>query len=312
MRSGTHPTKTSRKIVFLFGPTASGKTALTLGHFSKGFQIVNADSVQVYRYLDIASAKPSLELREKIKHHLVDILDPWQQFTVSDFITLADEACESIWGDGDIPLVTGGTAFYFKHFLYGLSDAPKSDEEIRRRVQLLLDEHGREELHRILLSVDPISGRRINVNDTYRLTRALEVYYQTGRPLSSFELPTEARNGLSPLVIGLEREKGELEKRIALRVEEMFDMGLMDEMRRLLAMGASPSWPGMGGIGYREFFLLMESGEFTPRRVKDLIIQNSRRYAKRQMTFFRSFENVLWIHPEEGSRLESALSSYLS
>ncbi len=312
MRSSTHPTKKSKKLVFLFGPTASGKTALTLSHFSKGFQIVNADSVQVYRYLDIASAKPSIELRKKIKHHLVDILDPWQQFTVSDFITLGDEACESIWNDGDIPLVTGGTAFYFKHFLYGLSDAPKSDAEVRKRVQDLLEEVGREELHQILLSVDPVSGRRINVNDTYRLTRALEVYYQTGRPLSAFELPTEARKGLDPLIIGLEREKAELDERIALRVEEMFDMGIMEEMRKLMKMGASLDWPGMGGIGYREFFVLMESGEFTLKKVKELIVQNSRKYAKRQMTFFRSFANVLWIHPEDTETLGQALSEYLS
>lgn len=312
MRSSTHPTKKSKKLVFLFGPTASGKTALTLSHFSKGFQIVNADSVQVYRYLDIASAKPSIELRKKIKHHLVDILDPWQQFTVSDFITLGDEACESIWNDGDIPLVTGGTAFYFKHFLYGLSDAPKSDAEVRKRVQDLLEEVGREELHQILLSVDPVSGRRINVNDTYRLTRALEVYYQTGRPLSAFELPTEARKGLDPLIIGLEREKAELDERIALRVEQMFDMGIMEEMRKLMKMGASLDWPGMGGIGYREFFVLMESGEFTLKKVKELIVQNSRKYAKRQMTFFRSFANVLWIHPEDTETLGQALSEYLS
>ncbi len=311
MRSSTLPTKKSKKLVFLFGPTASGKTALTLSNFSKGFQIVNADSVQVYRYLDIASAKPSVELRKRIKHHLVDILDPWQQFTVSDFISLGDEACSRIWEEGDIPLVTGGTAFYFKHFLYGLSDAPRSDAEIRERVQRLLISEGRENLHRLLLSVDPISGKRINVNDTYRLTRALEVYFQTGSPLSSFELPTTPRNGMKPLVIGLNRDKAELDERIAQRVDMMFDMGLMDEIRGLMAMGAKADWPGMAGIGYREFFQLMNDGEFTKERVRDMIIHNSRKFAKRQLTFFRSFENVLWIHPDDNETLEKALLEYL-
>ncbi|MCR5732870.1 MAG: tRNA (adenosine(37)-N6)-dimethylallyltransferase MiaA [Sphaerochaetaceae bacterium] len=312
MTSTTRKKKINNKIIFLFGPTASGKTALTLSHFASGFQIINADSVQVYRHLDIASAKPSIELQKKIKHHLVDILDPWQQFTVSDFITLGDEACERIWNDGDIPLVTGGTAFYFKHFLYGLSDAPKSTPEVREMVQKMLDEEGREALHRKLLEVDEKSGKRININDTYRLTRALEVYYQTGKPLSYFELPSMPRNGLEPLIIGLERDKSELDKRIALRVDEMFDMGVLEEMRTLIRMGATPSWPGMCGIGYSEFFTLMDSGEFTVKRVKELIIRNSRKYAKRQMTFFKSFKDVLWIHPEDTSSLDRALESYLN
>ena len=312
MISASRRKKTNNRIIFLFGPTASGKTALTLSHFASGFQIINADSVQVYKHLDIASAKPSIELQKKIKHHLVNILEPWQQFTVSDFISLADDACEKIWAEGDIPLVTGGTAFYFKHFLYGLSSAPKSDPEVREKVQQMLILEGREALHEKLLKVDEKSGKRINVNDTYRLTRALEVYYQTGKPLSYFELPTEVRAGLNPLIIGLERDKSELDERIALRVEEMFDMGVIDEMRNLIKMGANPSWPGMTGIGYSEFLYLMDTGEFTQRKVKDLIILNSRKYAKRQMTFFRSFDNVTWVNPEDTSNHDKVLSDYLN
>ncbi|MGN0906578.1 MAG: tRNA (adenosine(37)-N6)-dimethylallyltransferase MiaA [Bullifex sp.] len=309
MRSNT-PSKINKQ-VFLFGPTASGKTQLVEDFFSDGFQIINADSVQVYRYLDIGSAKPSEELLSRIHHYNVDILDPWEQFTVGEFIKRSDEAARQIVREGDIPLVTGGTAFYFRHYLYGLSEAPTADPEVRQHVQSLLDSEGKEALHERLEKADPVSAGRISINDTYRITRALEVYYQTGRPLSSFELPSQPRNGMKPLIIGLERPRDELYERIDRRVDIMFREGLVDEIRKLKAMGADSSWPAMGAIGYREFLEAEKTGEDSVSLISGKIKTASRRYAKRQITFFSSFPGVHWIHPDDTSGLEKILAEYL-
>ncbi len=300
------------KIIFLFGPTASGKTQLVEDFFSNGYQIINADSVQVYRHLDIGSAKPSLELLKKIKHYNVDILDPWQQFTVGDFIKNSDEAVKEIYSSGDIPLVTGGTAFYFKHFLYGLSEAPTADEKIRSMVHDMLLSLGIESLYEKLKIVDAISAARININDSYRITRALEVYYQTGKPLSSFNLPSKPRNGMNPLIIGLDRDRDELYERIDKRVDIMFQEGLTKEIKKLKKMGGSLKWPALGAIGYREFFDANVTGEASLKIIKDKIKTASRRYAKRQLTFFRAFDNVNWIHPNDREKLSSLLECYLS
>ena len=300
------------KIIFLFGPTASGKTQLVEDFFSNGYQIINADSVQVYRHLDIGSAKPSLELLKKIKHYNVDILDPWQQFTVGDFIKNSDNAIKEIYSSGDIPLVTGGTAFYFKHFLYGLSDAPTADEKVRTMVNDMLLSLGLESLYEKLKEVDIVSAARININDSYRITRALEVYYQTGKPLSSFNLPTKPRNDMKPLIIGLDRDRDELYERIDKRVDIMFQEGLVEEIKKLKKMGGTLNWPALGAIGYREFFDANVSGEASVKIIKDKIKTASRRYAKRQLTFFRSFNNVNWVHPDNREKLTSLLEDYLS
>ena len=312
MRSSTRPTRRNKPIVFLFGPTASGKTALVERLFNKGYQIVNADSVQVYRYLDVGSAKPSHDLMERIPHHLVDILDPWQQFTVGQFIEKADEAVERIWQEGDIPLVTGGTAYYFRHFLYGLSQAPVADPDIRRKVALELERDGAKAMHRRLCDVDPVSGARININDTYRITRALEVYYQSGRPLSSFALPDKPRYGMHPLILEIVRDKALLHERIHRRVVQMFDEGLEDEIRTLRRMNASLEWPGIGGIGYAEFFRAFDEGCWSLDDIKKAICLDSRRYAKRQMTFFRPFKDVIDIDADDIPSVRSIVDSYLS
>lgn len=205
----------------------------------------------------------------------------------------------------------GGTAFYFKHFLYGLSEAPASDEATRARVQALIDERGRSWAHAYLCEVDPVSGARIHINDSYRISRALEVYQQSGRPLSSFDLPTEARRGMKPLIIALMREQEELHQRIRERVDQMFSEGLEDEIRGLLAMGAEPSWPALVGIGYREFFTAMATGEYSRTMVGDEIVRNSRSYAKRQLTFFKSFADARWFDAADIAPIITAIEEYL-
>ena len=300
--------KTSEnRAVVLFGPTAVGKTALTEELFSKGFEIINADSVQVYRYLDIASAKPEKELVEKIPHHLVDIRFPWEQYNSGDFCKDAERLIKEINERGNIPLITGGTAYYFKQLLYGPSSTPESNPKTREEIQRTIDDIGLDKAYEMLMSLDMEAAKKIDKNDRYRISRALEVIKDTGRPLSSFPVSDTLREDIDFVIIGLKREKKELEDRIRKRVDIMFDSGAVREMKALLSMGADPSWPGMQGIGYREWFNAMESGEVNISIIKDMIIRSSIKYAKRQMTFFSSFSDTLWFSPNDIEKIKGYL-----
>ena len=309
------PTKAERrtinkdKAVVLFGPTAVGKTALTESLFSKGFEIINADSIQVYRGLSIASAKPDEELRKKIRHHLVDIRDPREEYTSGDFCVDADTLIREINSRGNIPLITGGTAYYFKMLCYGRSLSPKCDPAVREKVKRLLEANGPDWIRTELERVDSVSASKIHREDIYRITRALEVYYQTGRPLSSFPLSDTLRSDVDFILIGLERDRAELIERIRERVDIMFSTGAVEEMKMLLSSGAGKDWPSMEAIGYREWFDALESGEYSLEGVKDAIKHNSIKYAKRQMTFFRSFPDAVWFHPDDTESIRRYLVS---
>ena len=291
----------------LFGPTAVGKTALTEELFSKGFEIINADSVQVYRFLDIASAKPEKELVEKIPHHLVDIRFPWEQYNSGDFCKDAERLIKEINERGNIPLITGGTAYYFKQLLYGPSSTPESNPKTREEIQRTIDDIGLDKAYEMLMSLDMEAAKKIDKNDRYRISRALEVIKDTGRPLSSFPVSDTLREDIDFVIIGLKREKKELEERIRKRVDIMFDSGAVREMKALLSMGADLSWPGMQGIGYREWFNAMESGEVNISIIKDMIIRSSIKYAKRQMTFFSSFSDTLRFSPNDIEKIKEYL-----
>ena len=293
------------KAVVLFGPTAVGKTAMTENVFSEGFEIINADSVQVYKSLDIGSAKPEKTLQDKIPHHLVDIRDPREQYTAGDFSRDAESLIYDINSRGKMPLITGGTAYYFRQLLYGPSKTPAADLSIREKVKKLIEENGDEWAFSELERVDEKASKKIYRNDIYRISRALEVYYQTGRPLSSFEVSDDYRDDIDFLVICLVRDKKILDERIEKRVDIMFDQGLYDEMRNLISMGADSSWPGMQGIGYKEFLTALESGETSIQSIKKDIVKNSKQYAKRQMTFFKSFKNVNFVDPDDIYRVKS-------
>ncbi len=305
-KSNSSKTNPFAHIVFLFGPTGVGKTELLTRLDPNRYAVINADSIQVYRGLDIGSAKVSADVRAYINHYLVDVEDPWNQFSVARFIELADQAVREIALEGKIPVLCGGTAYYFKHFLYGLSEAPASDAAIRKSVAWETEQKGLEWAYAQLQQCDPQSAKRIHPNDEYRITRALEVFRSSGKPLSSFKPRTTARYGMKPLIYGLSRPQEELEDRIAIRVEKMFEEGLLEEMRGLLARGAKAEWPGMQGIGYREFFSAMRDGDCSIPSIKHAIIRDSRLYAKRQMTFFRSFADVSWVESQE-SRLRLPL-----
>lgn len=302
----------SNKLIFLFGPTSVGKTKLLTDICKDRFSVVNADSIQVYKGLDIGSAKVSAEVMKKVPHYLIDILPPTEQFTVADFIKKADEAIVDIYNRGRIPIISGGTAFYFKHFLYGLSEAPPTDEKVRADIEKEIKSNGIESIYQILKEVDFTSYQRINPNDSYRIQRAVEVYRTCGKPLSSFSVPKTPRNNMDPLIIGLYRDNEEMAKRLKLRVNLMLQEGLLDEIKTLIREGADASWPGMQGIGYKEFFEAMKTGEESRSQILERIVLNSKHYAKRQYTFFKSFENVNWMDAKDDEKIKILIENYLS
>jgi len=291
-------------VLVLFGPTASGKTNVLLrllSGASRPAEVVSADSMQVYRGMDIGTAKPSAREREQLPHHLIDIRDPNEQFNAGDFVRLAREAIADIARRGAFPVVSGGTGFYLKNLILGLPESPPADTAIRAALKEELREKGAAALMEELARGDPVSARRIHINDVYRLLRALEVLRLSGRPLSSFttnqQEPTRKEN-CRFILAGLSRPREELYRRIDARCAAMFAQGLPDEVRGLYDRGYTPRDPGLRAIGYREFFIQEEDSYRLSNDisgVQALVAQNSRRYAKRQITFFASLPGVRWI-----------------
>ena len=285
-------------------------------------EIISADSMQVYRGMDIGTAKPSFEERARIPHHLIDIRNPDEQFNAGEFVRLAEEACIEIASRGALPVVSGGTGFYLKNLVLGLSETPPSDAEIRSALREELVKQGIVPLIEELVKADPVSAGRIHINDEYRIIRALEVYRLTGKPLSSFSSPWnytgEKKTAVvapdSPFLfrgefcfrlVGLQRTRDDLYRRINERSSAMFREGLPGEVRKLFEAGYTPFDPGFRAIGYREFFV--EDPAASEARsywrlledlvgIEALVAQNSRRYAKRQITFFSSLPMVKWIN----------------
>ncbi|MDR2922958.1 MAG: tRNA (adenosine(37)-N6)-dimethylallyltransferase MiaA [Treponema sp.] len=312
-------------VLVIFGPTASGKTDLLMELFGRGgsqrAEVVSADSMQVYRGMDIGTAKPSPEERLQLPHHLIDIRNPDEQFTAGDFVRLAREAIDDIARRGSLPIVAGGTGFYLKNLVCGLPEAPPSDPAIREALKDELQEKGAAALMEELARLDPVSAEKIHINDEYRLLRALEVQRLCGRPLSSFSVSGgSAVNGGAIYggaidggsskykfrVIGLYRPREELYSRINARCAAMFERGLPDEVLRLYEAGYTPRDPGLRAIGYREFFVEdpPASGVYRLSRdidgVRALVAMNCRRYAKRQITFFSSLPGTQWVNADEG------------
>lgn len=291
-------------LVFLFGPTAVGKTDCLLDLLSLDVEIISADSMQVYRGMDIGTAKPSVEFRQRLPHHLIDIRNPDEQFHVGDFVNEAQRLITEIIDRGRLPVISGGTAFYFLNFLFGLPKTPPTNRETAAAVHEEITAGGRQRLYAELLRVDPASASRIAVGDTYRLTRALEVYRSTGQPLSSFTTPTVPRDDFNLKIIELTRPRDELYRRINKRVEQMFTAGLADEWRTLCRNGCTADMPGMKAIGYSEFFLNDDL-----ETVKEQIALHSRRYAKRQITFFQKIPNRNILSPGETAKMRQLIFS---
>ena len=268
--------------------------------------------MQVYRGLDIGTAKPSLEFRNLLPHNLIDIRDPGEQYNAGDFVKAAEELIPEISCRGKIPIVSGGTAYYFRNLLYGLPESPVGDPEVRRKLEEECRSLGLPALFRRLEATDPESAERLSSRDRYRVLRALEVREVSGKPLSACRVPLVPRKDFRFLVLGLDRDREELNARIDRRVDEMFEAGLVREVAGLLSRGCGEGDPGMRGIGYREFFLMKNDGCLGLAEVRDLIKRNSRRYAKRQRTFFSSLPGVRWFHPDRHEDILAAVDEFLA
>ena len=288
------------RLIVLAGPTGSGKSELSLQLAERfGGAVVNYDSVQIYRGFDIGSAKPPLEVRMRVPHHLFDIIDADHEFTAADYARVARPLCETI----AFPILTGGTFFYLRALLSGLPEMPGRDEAVRARIRRIAErKSGPDRLHRWLSAVDPVSAGRISPGDRHRVERALEVWVIAGRPISSFERDSGVE--LPSLKIGLAVDRAELVPRLDARVKAMYDAGLIEETRHLLGRFQATARP-FGAIGYREAAAVVR-GELT----RDAAIEETRRrtraYAKRQMTWLRSERNMHWVEAADGDRAFAA------
>lgn len=291
-------------VIFLFGPTAVGKTECLTDLAPFNIEVISADSMQVYRGMDIGTAKPDMAFRERIPHHLIDIRNPDEQFHAGDFVREAERLIPEIIDRGHLPVVSGGTAFYFLNFLYGLPEAPPANRETAAAIQKAVLNGERERLFEELRRCDPETASRISPSDTYRLTRALEVYRTCGRPLSSFSVGKNVRTDYDIKVIELIRPRDELYARINRRVGRMFEEGLSEEWQRLCVEGYTADMPGMKAIGYSEFFLSDDLDE-----VRKMISLHSRRYAKRQITFFQKIPNRHFVSPQEKEKISRIIFS---
>lgn len=298
----------SKKILVIVGPTASGKTrlAVELAKAHNG-EVVSADSMQIYRRMDIGTAKPTAEEMDGIPHHMIDVADPEEDFSVARYVELASACVDDILSRGKLPIVAGGTGLYVDSLLSGRTFAAFSPESsLRRELEEELAERGGEAMLSELSQVDPEAAARLHPNDHKRIVRALEVYHSTGKTISEHNRETQA---LPPryeaLTIGLNfQDRADLWERIDARVDQMAANGLEREVRELLSSGLSPACTAMQAIGYKEFVAAVE-GTMTWREAEELVKLRSRQYAKRQLTWFRRAPETHWLlwdkNPDFGS-----------
>lgn len=312
--------RSSQKIpvLVIFAPTASGKTALMYdlfshkgSHFFLTAEVISADSMQVYKYMDIGTAKPDKEFCSEIPHHLIDITTPDIQFNVSDFLTMADEKCREIYERGKLPVVCGGTGFYIRSFLYGLPKTPESDVSLRNNLKERIKKEGNVALYNELKQIDPESASKIHINDEYRILRALEVYYLTGKTRSSYKIEQKIRDDFDFTFIVLEPPRDLLYSRIRERVDIMFESGLKQEIENLKNLGYNEDCPGMKAIGYHEWFEYDEE-----EKIREAIKHNSQKYAKKQYTYVRDIPGSIKIDyqakKEDVEKVRKALDQNLT
>lgn len=283
-------------VLAIVGPTATGKSALGMAIAERlSGEIVNADALQVYRGFDIGTAKPGARERARVPHHLVDILEPHEPYSAGEFARRAQEAIAEIHGRGRVPIVVGGSGLYLRALFQGISPMPPGDPEVRRRLRERLDEEGLPALVRELWRLDPATAARLKPGDTQRVLRALEVFLAAGRPLSSFiaEQPFGTQR-IAAIHLGLTVPRGILYDQIAGRVSRMMEAGWLEEVAGLLQRGLSPDLPAFQAIGYRQLVRHLIGGGSLNEAVGETI-KATRRFAKRQETWFRKESGVTWI-----------------
>lgn len=286
------------KVLVICGATASGKTALSLACAKKfNGEIISADSMLVYKGLDIGTAKPSKAEREDIPHYMIDVVSPMESFSVSDYEKMALPIIERLLAQGKMPIICGGTGFYINSLLYKSQFGNiGANEELRANYEKLAVEHGNEYVHGILREKDPQSAEKLHYNDVKRVIRAIEIYETTGKPKSLQQDQLIPRFDF--LSVSIEYPREALYERINLRVEQMFTEGLLEEVRGLLDRGITQDMQCMQGIGYKEVVEGLRIGA-TEEEIKELVKKNTRNYAKRQQTFFKKFQNHVYLSPNQ-------------
>ena len=291
-----------KNIICLAGPTASGKTALAVSLAKElDGEVVSCDSMQVYRRMDIGTAKPTREEMEGIPHHMLDVADPTEDFSVSRYCALASPIVDDILARGKTAIIAGGTGLYMDALIRGNDFAPYPSTGRREELERIAQEQGIETVMEQLRSVDPESAARLHLSDQKRIIRAMEVYLETGETITEHNLRTQQQPPkYEALWLGLDfQERKTLYDRIDLRVEIMLQMGLIDEIRSLLASGIPEKCTAMQAIGYKEFVAALR-GECTIQEAAAQVQQSSRRYAKRQLTWFRRNSKMRWLVRQGG------------
>lgn len=285
-------------------------TAIKLAKKFSG-EIINCDSMQVYKGFDIGTDKIPMEKRENIPHHLLDIAWPSTQFTAADFVHLALKAAESILKKKKLPLIVGGTGLYLKALIDGLFPEGKSDSKIRQKLQKESEEKGFESLWKKLIEIDPAYAKKIGENDKIRIIRALEVYYSTQKPLSEhFQNTQTLFKDFHLLKIGLKLERKDIYRRIEKRVDRMFEKGIVAEVESLLEAGVDEASPPFRALGYK-YVLKFLKKEMTLEEAILLTKRDTRHYAKRQMTWFRKMKGIRWFFPSELSSITEYIQENL-
>ena len=303
-----------KPLIILAGPTAVGKTSLSIRLAKEtGGEIISADSMQVYRHMDIGSAKITKEEMEGVPHYLVDMLEPEEEFNVVRFQQMAEEAAERIWEKGKIPLVVGGTGFYIQALLYDIDFTENDgDESYRRRLeQKTSDEEGASELYEMLTTVDPKAAREIHPRNLKRIIRALEFHHQTGKKISEHnETQRQKSSPYNYAYFVLTDERSRLYERIDQRVDLMMEQGLLDEVRYLKERGVRKDSTAMQGLGYKELYAYLE-GEYPLDEAVRIIKRDTRHFAKRQLTWFKRERDVIWADKSVIGQEEEKLADYM-
>ncbi len=286
-----------KSLVIIAGPTAVGKTDISIEVAKKlEGEIISADSMQIYKYLNIGSAKPTEEEMQEIPHYLIDEIDPRAEFSVSEYKNLSKEYIEKVISRNKLPIIAGGTGLYVNSLLYDMDFSnASSDKEIRERLTSEYEKYGSEYLHNKLKDVDSEAAERIHPNNVQRVIRALEIFYSTGETTRDFSKDLTENQDYNFILIGLNRDRQLLYERINKRVDIMFDEGLLEEVQDLVNMGLRVEDISMKGIGYKEVIGYL-NGAYDLGYAKELIQKNTRRYAKRQLTWFKRYEKMKWFN----------------
>lgn len=302
-----------KPVIILTGPTAVGKTDLSIAlALAVHGEIISADSMQVYRHMDIGSAKIRPEEMRGVRHHLIDCYEPWEEFHVVEFQRAAKAAMEEIWERGNIPVIAGGTGFYIQALIKDIDFTETGgNPSYRNELERLAKEKGAEFLHQELLRVDPAAAAEIHANNVKRTIRALEYFHYTGEPISVHNEREKRRESPYNFVyFVLNRERSELYRRIDQRVDQMMANGLLEEVQRLKEMGCTRHMVSMQGLGYKELLEYLD-GEISLSDAVETIKRDTRHFAKRQITWFKREQDVIWLNREEYENEEALTGAIL-